>query len=874
MIRKLLTGSLPFLIKMLGVGSQLLTILVLIELLGATEFGAYAAAVSLGIIIAIVTDLGFTRYSFRLANRGVALRPMLARSLALRLTGSTLALIVLAPITSFFGASLLAIAFAILSSIASQLANFHRYAAIASDRPRQSIAIEITGPMLYLVAMLCIAAVEKLFPAVGEVTATTALAAYAFSYMAALVIWAHLLKVRGEWADAIVTLRRQRPPVASIRRTLLRSFPVGAEQFTSSLWYNMPVLLASVFGTALDQAVCGLFQRVWNVSIAVVSTALVSDIRRYFQKSRPIPAELRSIGAHMAVLFVLSLMGWLVYWFAYNRLLAPFAADSEMLRLLPSVMSAPLALCLAIALLVGYMRLSFLALGHDERVLRSVASAFGAVILVFTVMVLEQFPAAGRISFLEKCLVGMVIGHAIAGTVLLLRLMRRSRAGGGRDASVERRWKLVLAHIYADDNKGDLGIIEATVDTFRLDSARRGQALHVTALSMFNRAAVNDSHPHRLLRSSVDRIVPASVSQRYVEPRGALRSLQKSVTIPLQILASLARIALWRLTGRRAAWLLDEGERAIAEADLLCCKGGSLLYCDRSLRGHFFMLRLLFPLIQAELMGRPAIVLGQSVGPFKTSLAGRLAAAVFNRSDGIYVREQVSYAELMRIGVRGDRALIIPDVAFCHVRHPPPAGFVAGALGVTARQTSRDPAAQAAFEDRLVSILDAYLTQDTGRSVRFLPQVVGPDASQDDRLVLARLHERLSQLHGERTTLDTRDLTPGELLSIYGEVEALLGTRLHSTIFAATMGTPAIALEYQQTKAGGTFALLGVPENVLSWQSSADAIGGALNRVLADRERLSARLRGRCIEMCDEISTAVECIVSRSGSLAAKEEFA
>lgn len=427
MLGKLAGHSLPFLIKAVGLASQLVTVFVLLELLGIAEFGVYAASISLGIIIAVVTDLGFTRYSFRLLNRGAQLRPLLARSLFLRLIGSLLSIAFLAPFASRLGVPVLSISLAIMASSASQLANFHRYVALVRDKPRQSIMIEITGPVLYLFSIIIMFVGQKYF--FISTTANTALFIYAGTYLLALIIWAYVLVLRTAWNQAITSLFYKRPPASAIFRTLNRSFPVGLEQLTSSLWYNMPVLLASGFGTTFDQAVCGIFQRIWNVAIAFISTALSTDIRRYYKKEKPLLLEIRGVAVQMALLFTLSLAIWSIYWIAYDRFLAPLAERSDLVLLLPSVVSAPVALCLSVTLLVGYIRLSFLALAFNERKIRSAASAAGVVTLLLTVATWEVFWPNSSASVLEECLMGFVLGHSIAGGLLLRTLLHRVSLG-------------------------------------------------------------------------------------------------------------------------------------------------------------------------------------------------------------------------------------------------------------------------------------------------------------------------------------------------------------------------------------------------------------------------------------------------------------
>ena len=85
----------------------------------------------------------------------------------------------------------------------------------------------------------------------------------------------------------------------------------------------------------------------------------------------------------------------------------------------------------------------------------------------------------------------------------------------------------------------------------------------------------------------------------------------------------------------------------------------------------------------------------------------------------------------------------------------------------------------AAVADRLVGETDARIL--------FLP-MQWPDDLQAARAVSERMRERCAVLEGNYDT--------DELLSIVGNLDLLVGVRLHALIFAAVMGVPFVGVSY------------------------------------------------------------------------------
>ncbi|MCS7158785.1 MAG: polysaccharide pyruvyl transferase family protein, partial [Blastocatellia bacterium] len=184
-----------------------------------------------------------------------------------------------------------------------------------------------------------------------------------------------------------------------------------------------------------------------------------------------------------------------------------------------------------------------------------------------------------------------------------------------------------------------------------------------------------------------------------------------------------------------------------ASADLVLGCGGGYLYDEdappRHIAGevlsfvawHAFVLgELLVPLA----IGKPLILLPQSIGPLRTKLKRRLIAWIACRAKFTFVRERESLALLDSLGC-GRRVMYMPDLAFglasrdreyaeCMLRR---AGldrsryaFCVGMTAIDWGAQQRGFRGQAAYEQSLVACIDAIT--DQGGAVILFAQCATP----------------------------------------------------------------------------------------------------------------------------------------------------
>ena len=274
--------------------------------------------------------------------------------------------------------------------------------------------------------------------------------------------------------------------------------------------------------------------------------------------------------------------------------------------------------------------------------------------------------------------------------------------------------------------------------------------------------------------------------------------------------ATLVPILTWRLFGKPWYGLtpqsLQDWLHAYLEADLVVSTAGGFF---RSSGRGLALLLTSYSLLLALFAGKPLYIFPQSIGPFNNYWECPLARWIYSRARIVMAREPISVENLVACGFSRERILLLPDVAF---------GFV-GASDVAAQEwllsqginptnnrpllamTVMDWAAtnpgfkrQTVYEEAVTAFIRMFVTQYGGK-VLLLPQVWGPSREEDDRLTAQRLAKQFTDM-SDSVIAFGESLPPEMLQAIFGEMDMVIGTRMHSNIFAASRGVPVIPIGY------------------------------------------------------------------------------
>jgi colanic acid/amylovoran biosynthesis protein len=294
------------------------------------------------------------------------------------------------------------------------------------------------------------------------------------------------------------------------------------------------------------------------------------------------------------------------------------------------------------------------------------------------------------------------------------------------------------------------------------------------------------------------------------------------------VLASLVAVATKRLMGK--PWYISFAEEmhptihAIISADIVVCTPGGYFFSYG--RGRALIITI-YSMILAILAGKPLYLFPQSIGPFKYKRERFLARWVLKRARVVMARESTSLQYLRKYNIDPERCYVLPDMAFAfNTADEDIARFWLidqgvsldrdrPFLGVTVIDWEMQYPGfenQNSYEATIASTI-RYFIEHYGGTVFFFPQSYGPSLAEDDRKPAQRIASQLSDLQQSIILVNT-PLPPDLLKALFGQMDVFIGTRMHSNIFALSMGIPVIAIGYLH-KTRGIAQTIGIEDWVI-----------------------------------------------------------
>ena len=286
------------------------------------------------------------------------------------------------------------------------------------------------------------------------------------------------------------------------------------------------------------------------------------------------------------------------------------------------------------------------------------------------------------------------------------------------------------------------------------------------------------------------------------------------VLLFLSLSAILYRLFNYRLHlgSQKKNQLLD----AYYDSDLVLSCGGGNFYAHGALSPGFVW--NLITIGFAVGLKKRVIMLPQSIGPIEHGWQRLFARAVFNRVDNIMVREPQSEQFIISTLKLTKPPIPMPDLAF---GLPPvverlPVKIIQEAGNLRVGFTIIDRSAQNPnfleqdnYEDAICSLI-TKLDQEYSAEIFLIIQCYGPSKDQDDRNITNRIYQRLQNHIANIFVLDNfKDAL--EIKSAIKALDFVIGTRMHTGIFALSNSIPVILIGYQP-KACGMMKSFGLPK--------------------------------------------------------------
>src|SRR5437660_6888899 len=390
--------------------------------------------------------------------------------------------------------------------------------------------------------------------------------------------------------------------------------------------------------------------------------------------------------------------------------------------------------------------------------------------------------------------------------------------------------KVLITHVYSNDNKGDAAILSVLVGDIR-------QTFPKSNISILTFDKIRPGEQ----RESVP-VHQSFMGLALTSPRFKPFKLPYSLYVIFATLlaAFLYRIGISLPLGRK----LNQPFNLYRQADLVVGVGGGYLRGKPGLTSTIELILQLHPLFLSRLLNQKVVLYSQSIGPFGNRFQQWLATRALRHTGLIIAREDITAGLLKK--------LQIPQI----VTRSVDAGFAFAAtspvdlhrqlsipaskkiVGITVRKWL-STAQQESYERSVAALADFLVIQ--GYAVVFVPQVTSPTHNDDDRLASRDVYHHMTE-HANVHLIERR-LDHRAIKNLYAGLDLLVGTRFHSVIFSLTSCVPALAIEYEH-KTSGIMQDLGLGHWVIKIEDvTAPKLIKLMQNLIAHEDNYRAKLQ-------------------------------
>lgn len=161
------------------------------------------------------------------------------------------------------------------------------------------------------------------------------------------------------------------------------------------------------------------------------------------------------------------------------------------------------------------------------------------------------------------------------------------------------------------------------------------------------------------------------------------------------------------------------------------------------------------------------------------------------------------------------------------------------------------------YLNSVVNCMKKYIKEKNAIFV-FIPQVIVEYG--DDTVIAKEIKSRISdELKNDFIILE-EDLSPVELKTMIWNLDYFVGTRMHSNIFATTMGIPTVAIAYEK-KTNGIMETVGLSDYIVEIDEiTEEKLEKKIDESIKNNEEIRNNLNNRIAEIREEIIKKVEVV--------------
>lgn len=306
-----------------------------------------------------------------------------------------------------------------------------------------------------------------------------------------------------------------------------------------------------------------------------------------------------------------------------------------------------------------------------------------------------------------------------------------------------------------------------------------------------------------------------------------------------------------------------------SKSDIILVGGGGLLFDTPFQVLPFWLGRI----VAGRSVGTPSVLYSVGVGPIEKRRSRRYLRLGLRYADAISVRDEYS-AELLRkcgvkreVSILPDPALLLEPAAESRAKEilreegvPEDGGLK---IGVSLRYWQAfDESQQKRFASSIRNALEKTAAKSDVSFVMVpfqLPPALGDVGLMEEIAAGSACEDDIHFVRGS--------YTPAEVKALLGQMDLMIGMRLHSLIFSLTMGVPSIAMSYA-SKVASTMESFGFGDYCLPLNAVTGDKIVSLTAKAIERKDYSERLLETCGRITKEVDGLHDRMLARLGDLA------
>lgn len=392
--------------------------------------------------------------------------------------------------------------------------------------------------------------------------------------------------------------------------------------------------------------------------------------------------------------------------------------------------------------------------------------------------------------------------------------------------------KIVITNGYTWNNSGDAGIVIGTIELLKQVFGEN------TEFTVFTGTPELDREKY-----AINGIKAQFMNRMLVQGKKYLGFIPyNSYCLLFQVLFSNLKL----LFAKKYLNKNRENYRALKEADLIVVCGGGYLGGD----AFWGNLNHLHQIKINSSYKKRMIVLGASVEPTTKWYIRRMLKNTLKKVDRFYSREYVT-TDFLQKDLELCNVVEMPDMAFFFEKTDTPVNVREKfniekkriVVGITMRDCFRKKE-YAAFKSDYVNAMRKILSGLIREYQCFVCCIpFCRNQGDDDREITEYVIDGLEEKMKERVAVLDGDFAPGQLKDILGQMDYFVGTRMHSNIFAMSVGVPTTAIKYEE-KTQGIMTMLGMETSIFdAYHLDAEGVLKNVGEHMKNREEISKTLK-------------------------------